>query len=287
MTAVTSPELVVDAGAVGVIDGGDGVGQVVAERAAHDAIRRAKAHGAGAVAVRNSNHFGMAMYFSLLAPPEGCIMFLTTNASPAMAPWGGRDSLVGTNPWSWASPAGRYPPMVLDIANTGVARGKIYLAKQSGEPIPSNWALNSRGESTTDPVEALAGHILPMGGHKGYAISVMMDVLAGVLTGSAFGADVAGPQQAKTRSGVGHLFIALNIEKFEPLSVFNARMETLIEGLKAAKPARNGEEIFYPGEIEARNADRHRLAGLVLPRDTLKDLTDLARELQIEASLPF
>ena len=131
---VAKPELVVDAGAIAVMDGKDAMGQVLTARAMEDAIRRAKAHGIGAVALRNSNHFGTAMYFTLMAARAGCVGFLSTNASPAMAPWGGRKKTVGTNPWSWAAPAGRHPPMVLDIANTGVARGKIYLAKQKAFP---------------------------------------------------------------------------------------------------------------------------------------------------------
>jgi LDH2 family malate/lactate/ureidoglycolate dehydrogenase len=122
---VATPEYVVDAGAIGVIDGHDGMGQVLTLQAARDVVRRAKAHGIGAVALRNSNHFGTAMYYTLAAPPEGCIMFLSTNASPAMAPWGAREKLVGNNPWSWAAPAGRFAPTVLDIANASVARGKI------------------------------------------------------------------------------------------------------------------------------------------------------------------
>ena len=108
----------------------------------------------GAVALRNSNHFGTAMYYTLMAARQGCIGFLSTNASPAMAPWGGRQKAVGTNPWSWAAPAGSHPPMVLDIANTGVARGKVYLAKQRGLPIPEGWAIDASGRPTTDPVAA-------------------------------------------------------------------------------------------------------------------------------------
>jgi LDH2 family malate/lactate/ureidoglycolate dehydrogenase len=278
---VATPQFVVDAGAVAVIDGRDGVGQVVAAHAARDALRRAKAHGVSAVAVRNSNHFGTAMYFTLMAPPEGCILFLATNASPAMAPWGGREKIVGTNPWSWACPAGRHPPMVLDIANTGAARGKIYLAAQNGETIPDGWAIDSNGEPTNDPAAALAGNILPMGAHKGYGISLIMDVLSGILTGSAFGPEVAGPYQAERRSGAGHLLIALDIAAFEPVPEFNRRIETLIEGLKAAKLAKGFEEVLYPGEAEARNAVRHRVEGLVLPADTLRDLAEVARDLEI------
>lgn len=287
MQAETKPEMVVDAGAVAVLDGRDGVGQVIAHKAALEAIRRAKAHGIGAVAVRNSNHFGTAAYFTRLAPPEGCIGVVTTNASPAMAPWGGRKKIVGNNPWSVAAPAGSRPPMVLDIANTAVARGKIFLARQKGVPIPSGWAINAAGEPTTDPIEAVAGILLPMGGHKGYAISVMLDVLSGVLTGSAFGAGVHGPYQTEHRGGCGHLMVALNIEAFLPPAEFNARMERLIADLKAVPLAKGFDEVFYPGEIEARNEARFLKEGLHLPEQTLADLAKLARETDREALLPF
>jgi LDH2 family malate/lactate/ureidoglycolate dehydrogenase len=281
--AVAAPEYVVDAGAIAVLDAQDAMGQVTAARAAEDAIRRAKAHGIGAVAVRRSNHFGTAMYFTLMGPPAGCILFLATNASPAMAPWGGREKRVGNNPWSWAAPAGRHAPLVLDIANTAVARGKVYLARQRGEAIPPGWALDAEGAPTTDPEAALAGLIQPMAGHKGYAISVVMDMLAGVLTGSEFGPGVAGPYQPDKKSGAGHLLIALDIAKFLPLAEFEARMERMIAGLNEAKPAKDVAEIFYPGEIEARNDRRHRAEGLSLPPDTLRDLARLAQEM----GLPF
>ena len=285
--AVTRPELIVDAGAVAVLDGRDGVGQVIAAGAAQEAIQRAKAHGIGAVAVRNSNHFGTAAYFTRLTTPEGCIGLLTTNASPAMAPWGGRKKTVGNNPWSIAAPAGSHPPMVLDIANTVVARGKVFLARQKGLPIPTGWAINAAGEPTTDPAEALAGIILPMGEHKGYAISVALDVLSGVLTGSAFGTGVHGPYQIDHRGGCGHLMIALNIEAFLPLTEFNIRMERLIDELKSAPLAKGFDEVFYPGEIEARNEERCLREGLHLPEQTLADLAKLARETDREALLPF
>lgn len=283
MRPVTDPHLVTDAGAIAVIDGQDGVGQVLAARAAREAIARARQHGVGVVAVRNSNHFGAAAYYTLMAPPEGCIALLTTNASPAMAPWGGRKAVVGNNPWSVAAPAGKRPPVVLDIANTVVARGKIYLARQAGRPIPLGWAIDQEGRPTTDPASALAGLILPMGEHKGYAISFMLDVLSGVLTGSGFGASVAGPYQAERRSGCGHLLICLNIGSFMPVPDFEQRMGALIAQIKSVLPAPGFTEVFYPGELEARNEQRQLQEGLVLPEQTLTDLRTLATEL----NLPF
>jgi LDH2 family malate/lactate/ureidoglycolate dehydrogenase len=269
------------------MDGRDGIGQIVTVRAAEEAIRRDKAHGVGAVAVRNSNHFGTAMYFTLMAPPQGCIAFLSTNASPAMAPWGGRKKTVGTNPPSLAAPAGRHAPMVLDIANTGVARGKVYLVRQKGLTIPEGWAIDADGVPTTDPARALEGIILPMAQHKGYAIATMMDVLSGVLTGSQFGAGVTGPYQSERRSGCGHLMIALNIEAIQPRAKFDARMEKLIEELKAVPLAKGFDEIVYPGELEARNDAKNRQEGPLLPDDTLTDLRKLAQETGLTERLPF
>lgn len=273
----TAPQFVVDAGAVAVIDGGEGIGQVLAEHAARDAIRRAKLHGIGAVAVRNSNHFGTCMYYTRLGPAAGCIMLLASNGSPAMAPWGGRKKIVGTNPWSVAAPAGRRAPLIMDMANTAAARGKIYLARQRREPIPAGWATDAGGRPTTDAQAAIDGIILPMAGHKGYAIAVVVDMLSGVLSGSAFLSGVHGPYESQGASGAGHFFIAMDIAAFQPLAEFNSRMERFIEELKSVPLADAVEEVFYPGEIEARNDARNRKDGLLLPPDTLADLEKIAK----------
>jgi LDH2 family malate/lactate/ureidoglycolate dehydrogenase len=284
---VARPEIVVDTGAVAVIDGHDGMGQVLAAKATGEAVARAKRHGIAAVALRHSNHFGMAFYYTLMAARQDCVAFLTTNASPAMAPWGGREKAVGNNPWSWACPAGAHAPMVLDIANTAVARGKIYLAKQRGQVIPEGWAIDAAGAPTTDPLEAIAGVILPMAGHKGYAAAVIMDVLSGVLTGSGFGRQIQGPRQADRKSNVGHLMIAMDIAKFLPVEEFGRRVEAQIADLKSVPLALGATEIFYPGEIEARQDRESRRDGLLLPAATLADLQQLAAELGLETLLPF
>lgn len=287
MKPVTQPEFVVDAGSIAVIDGHDGVGHVLTELATREAIRRAKAHGIGAVGLRYSNHFGTCMYYTRMGALAGCVMWLTSNGGPAMAPWGGRKKIIGTNPFSVATPAGRHPPFLMDMANTGVARGKIYLARQKREAIPLGWALNAAGEPTTDPQAAIDGIILPMGEHKGYAIAMMVDVLSGVLTGSGFLTKVHSPYKTAEKSNAGHLLIALDIEKFQPLAQFNARMEEYIRELKSVPLAQGFDEVHYPGEIEAKNDLRHRKEGLTFPADTLADLARIARETGLEAKLPF
>lgn len=284
MNALTSPETLVDAGALLLLDGRDGIGQVLAERARTEAVARARVHGVGAVGVRNSNHFGTAMYFTRRAAADGCVAILTTNASPAMAPWGGREKLIGTNPWSIAAPYGD-GAVAVDIANTAVARGKIYLARQRGEEIPDSWALTSDGARTTDASAAVDGVILPMAGHKGYAISFMMDILSGALTGSRSGKGVHGPYEADKPSGCGHMFIAIDVATLGSPEEFNERVQALIDDVKATPLAQDAAEIFFPGEIEDRNHARTlQSGGLVLPRQTVEDMRRLAADVNLDAT---
>ncbi|MEU4427204.1 Ldh family oxidoreductase [Actinoplanes sp. NPDC024001] len=276
MDPVTRPQTVVDSGPVAVIDGRDGVGQVITDHACRDAVTRAAQHGVAAVAVRNSNHFGTAAYWTRTMAEAGCIGILTTNGSPAMAPTGGREKSVGANPWSIAAPGAEHGPVVLDIANTGVARGKIYAARERGEPIPEGWAVDAEGVPTTDPQAAIDGVLAPMAGHKGYAISFMMDVLSGVLTGSNYATGVVGPYVPDRRSGCGHLVIALRIGAFTEPDGFAQRLDDLIGITKQVPLARDADEIFYPGEIENRAQDRGRRDGVALTAKTVADLRDLA-----------
>ncbi len=272
-------------GALATMDGQGGPGQVVAKAAMSHAVDLSRQHGLGAVTVRNSGHFGTAMYFTKQAAEAGCIGFLSTNASPAMAPWGGLEKRVGNNPWSWAAPAGRHPTMMLDIANTAVARGKLYLARQRGEPIPDTWAMDAEGNATTDPALGIAGTILPMAGHKGYAVSTLMDVLSGVLSGSRFGQSVVGPYEPTGESGVGHLAIAIDINAARGLEAFEADMETLIAELKSSPRRPDVAEVFYPGEKEAISDLLCRETGIALPDATAQELRDDAAGIGVVA--PF
>lgn len=176
--------------------------------------------------------------------------------------------------------------MVLDIANTGVARGKVYAALQRGEPIPEGWALDADGAPTTDPAAAIDGLILPMAGHKGYGISFMVDVLSGVLTGSSYATGVAGPYVPDRRSGCGHLVLALRIDAVIDPADFERRMTDLIGITKAVPLAQGADEIFYPGEIEDRAEERGRRERVVvLPERTIAELEELAAEAGLRPSL--
>jgi len=277
MRAVTEPAVLSDTGPLLLLDGRDGIGQVLADRARDLAAERARAHGVGVVGVRNSNHFGTAMYFTRRAARDGFVAILTTNASPAMAPWGGREKVLGTNPWSIAAPAPDGRVVAVDIANTAVARGKIYLAKNRGEAIPGNWALTADGAPTTDPAEGVLGVILPMAGHKGYAITFLMDVLSGALTGSAVGTGVHGPYEAEARSGCGHLFLALDPAAFGDAAGYEQRVRQLVDEVRSVPLAEGFDEVFLPGEVEDR-AEAAALAagGIELAEGSLAELRALA-----------
>jgi len=279
------PETVVDQGALALLDGREGLGHVVTAHAASEAVRRAREYGVGVVGVRNSNHFGMAAHFTRMIAGQGCVGVVTTNGSPAMAPWGGKEKAVGANPWSIAAPAGRHGVTVMDIANVNAARGKIYAARERGATIPEGWALDAEGRPTTDPASAIDGVILPMGGHKGYAISFMMDVLSGVLTGSSFATGVSGPQQAERRSGCGHLVLAIDVAAIADPGDFGRRMEALIAEMKAVPLAEGFDEIFFPGEIEDGSRAHREHEGIELPAKTLEALERLAAETGVPLQL--
>ncbi|WP_104176949.1 Ldh family oxidoreductase [Cryobacterium sp. Y50] len=285
MNSVTAPQTVLDNGALAVLDGRDGIGQIITNLACEEAVRRAGVHGVGVVAVRNSNHFGTAAYWTKRMTRAGCVGILTTNSSPAMAPWGGMKKTVGANPWSIATPGGSHTPVVLDISNTSVARGKIYSALQKKQGIPLGWAIDQDGQPTTDPQSALDGIMLPVGEHKGYGISFMMDILSGVLTGSSYATGVTGPYIADQKSGCGHLVIALKIDTMVGDAVFGAGIDDLIESTKAVPLAHGVSEIYYPGEIEARAEEAAQTSGVALPEKTLADLRDLAASAGVEFRL--
>src|SRR5918998_2573073 len=173
-----------------LIDGQDGFGFVVATRAMSAAIAVAAAYGIGIVAVRRSTHFGMAAQYVLQAIEAGYLSLVFTNASPSMPPWGGREALLGTSPFAAGAPGGREAPFVLDMSPAVAARGKIRRAERRGERIPEGYALDAEGRPTTDPVKALQGVVLPIGGPKGSGIAMLMDIFGGVISGASFGGDV-------------------------------------------------------------------------------------------------
>ena len=260
------------------LDGRDGFGFVVATRAMETSIAMAKQYGLGLTGVKRSTHFGMAACYLLQAVEAGFIGIVFTNASPAMPPWGGREALLGTSPFAVGIPGGARGPVILDMAPSVAARGKIRKALREGRPIPEGYALDGEGRPTTDPAAALEGVVLPMGGPKGSGLSMLMDVLGGVITGAAFAGDVGNQYEDFERpQDVGHFIMALRPDLFMPQAEMLARMDTLLDRVKASPRAEGFDEILAPGEPEARHEARRRREGVPYRMADLEPLLDLGR----------
>lgn len=265
--------------AAALVDGDDGLGLVVAPRAMQVAIDLARESGIGMAGVRRSGHFGTSAYYLQQATQAGCIALTFTTSSPALAPWGGAKAFLGTSPFGFAAPTTDDRTFLIDMAMSRVARGKLKFAAQRGESIPEGYALDKYGRPTTDGKAAFEGAMLPFGEHKGAALSWMMDVFAGVLTGAAFGGDTGNPFTNHSRpQGTGHSFIALRADLFGPMQDFAERMAEMDRRAKALPKAAGVERIMAPGEPEARKEAANRRDGVPLPPDVLAGLEAEARE---------
>ncbi len=258
------------------------MGIVAGVRAMEMAIKKAKESGSVFVTVSNSNHFGTAAYFTKMALKENMIAISATNAPSTMAPWGGIKPYLGTNPFSVAIPTGSQIPIIMDMATSVVAQGKIIMAGKKGETIPEGWAITKEGLPATDPKEALEGSVLPFGGPKGYAIALMIDVLCGILSGAMFGPymnnmwkDFENPQN------VGHCFSVMDISKFSDVQFFKNRIDRMIQDIKSAPRAQSVEEIFLPGEIEYKKAQKRRSEGIPVSAGVYEELRQLGEKWQV------
>ncbi len=261
------------------------IGQVGAARAMQMAIEKAKVTGVAFTAVTHSNHYGMAAYWAMKALPQGMIGFSSTNAPAAMAPTGGCTAMFGTNPFCIAIPAGREMPVVLDLATTVVARGRIMLYAKQNKPLEPGWAFDDRGVPTTDPQAALKGLLAPIGGYKGYGIALAVDFLCGVLTGSNYGTHFPGflADNMVEPTDVGSVFAAINVESFMDLPDFTAAIDKAIQEVKTSKRAEGVNRIYLPGEIEFEMKAERLAKGIPIPEPVVKDFIALGREL----NLPF
>jgi LDH2 family malate/lactate/ureidoglycolate dehydrogenase len=245
------------------LDGQNGFGFVVGARAMQEAIAIARELGIGVVSVRRSTHFGMAASYVQQALDAGLIALVFSNASPAMPPWGARTALLGTNPFAAGAPAGRHAPFLLDMSPAVAARGKIRRAERRGETIPLGYALDAEGRPTNDPKAALGGVVLPIGGYKGSGLAMLMDILGGVISGANFGGEVGDQYKAYDRpQDVGHFFLAMRPDLFVPEREYRARMDTLIERVRACPTAEGVDEVLIPGEPEQRYETERRRTGI-------------------------
>lgn len=276
------------------IDGDRGLGLVVAPYAMEVAIGKAKKYGSGWVAIRNSNHFGIAGYHALKAVDEDMIGFAMTNASPLVSPTFSSERLLGTNPMCYAFPAGKYPAVVVDLATSAAANGKLEIAERAGKAIPEGWVLSKEGKTSTDASELKkGGALLPLGSdyahgsHKGFGLSATVDILSGVLSGAGYGPWVPPfvsflePVPNAPGEGIGHFVGAMRVDGFRPTAEFKANMDNWITRFKAAKRIDESQPVIIPGEPEQEAIIRRKKDGIPIVESVWKALDDLAASFKL------
>jgi len=273
-----------------VVDAKGAMGPPVSVRVMGRIIEKAETAGAAFGAVRNSNHFGIAGYYARMALTRDMLGIAMTNTAALGVPTFGREAFFGTNPIAFAAPAGQEDPFVLDMSTTVVTRGKVEVYQRRGEELPEGWAVDHTGKSARDPgslltgmQERLGGGILPLGGldtllggHKGYGLAVMVDILCALLSGGPFGRAVYDTPESSAR--VSHFFGAIRIDRFRDPGEFRADMDRMLRELRASPPAEGRDRVWYAGLPEAEHARESESRGIPLSRKTWELLRDLAEE---------
>jgi LDH2 family malate/lactate/ureidoglycolate dehydrogenase len=277
------------------IDGDAGLGLVVAPFAMQVAIEKAEKYGSGWVSVRNSNHFGIAGYHALMAVEKDMIGFAMTNASPLVAPTFSNERMLGTNPMCYAFPAGKYPPVIVDMATSAAANGKLEIAQRLGKQVPEGWIQDKEGNYTTDP-HALktGGSLLPLGSdrdhgsHKGFGLSATVDILSAVLSGANYGPWVPpfvaflDPSDNPVGKGIGHFIGAMRVDGFRPVGEFKAHMDNWVHRFKSSTTINPAQKVIIPGEPELEAEIDRRANGIPLVDAVANDLDELAKKLGVE-----
>lgn len=273
------------------IDGDAGLGLIVAPFAMQVAIEKAEKYGSGWVSVRNSNHFGIAGYHALMAVEKDMIGFAMTNASPLVSPTYSSERLLGTNPMCYAFPAGNYPPVIVDMATSAAANGKLEIAQRAGKTVPEGWIQDREGKPVTDP-HALksGGALLPLGSdyehgsHKGFGLSATVDILSAVLSGANYGPWVPPfvaflePPTDPVGKGIGHFLGAMRVDGFRPVDEFKANMDKWIERFKSSKTVDPSQKVIIPGEPEVEAEADRKINGIPLVDAVANDLNGLAEK---------
>ncbi len=263
--------------AIVMVYGDNGLGPVVATIGMKQAIKAAKESGIAFAGCKDSNHFGAATPYVLMACDEKMLGITSTNAVPTIAPWGALEKRVGNNPLAIGVPVDGEVPFVLDMAMSISSRGKIREMADNKKSIPEGWALDPEGRPTIDPLKALKGFVLPIGAYKGYGLAVAMDILSGVLTGAEFSIGVKSLlQQWEEPTHTGHFFVAIDPCRFMPWETFSDRMRKLCQVLKSAAPIDSEKPVRLPGDIEAQTESVRSVNGIPFDPNTLGKLRGLA-----------
>ena len=268
-----------------IVDGGNAMGQIGCDFAMRKAIELANTAGVAYVGVRNTNHFGAAGVYPAMAADADMIGIAMANDIPSVCAPGSKKAVMGTNPLAYAVPANNHPPILLDIATSTVAGGKVYAATQRGETIPGNWVIDSDGKPTTDgSLYPLKAALAPMTGHKGYGIALLHENLAGVLTGANISWQVLNwifDDQTKP-TGHGAAFILINPSAMMPLAKFHGRVDQLIDEIHASPTAEGVERVLVPGEIEWQRREEALVKGIELPPDVVDNIRTLDERLGLK-----
>ena len=269
-----------EAGACMVYDGENSIGQVVAYECCDHAIRIAKENGVAVVAAHDSNHFGAAAFWAQRISASGLIGIVMCNASPLVAPWQGREPRLGTNPICVSIPGPNQ--WLLDMATTAVAMGKIIDAQISGKAtIPLGWAMDRKGVPTTSTLAGLAGLPMPAGGYKGYGLAMMIEILAGVLSGGALSTEVGDLRTRRDRMRISQLYMALDVTRFLPLGEFIERVGQLVQIVKSSATAEGYDEVLVAGEPEWRTEAERRRSGIPIGELLWETLKQIASCLEV------
>ncbi|HYW00550.1 MAG TPA: Ldh family oxidoreductase [Candidatus Acidoferrum sp.] len=276
-------EVVNETNSTALVNGNWGFGQVVCTKAMQLAIQKADRNGVSSVGIVNCNHVGRLSEYSTMALEHGMISFIAVNADPCVAPYGGKQGVLSTSPMSYAIPAGQEAPIVVDFATSVVAEGKVRAALLKGKMLPEGWIVNSAGRPSTDPAELyepplppaqvkLSGALLPAGGHKGYSLSLVVEALAGALTGNGCDGEV------KSGFSNGVFIFVVKIENFVPLDSFKSTIDRLISSVRKSPRAEGFNEILIPGEPERREEAKRSKAGIPMPETSWESIQKICRD---------
>lgn len=290
INATPAIKIIREKGSVATIDGDNGLGLVVGPSCMEIAMQKAKEHGSGWVSVCNTNHFGAAGYYPVMALQEDLIGLSMTNTTAGVAPFNGAEKMLGTNPIAIAFPGLKEPPVIIDFASSAVSYGKVEIAKRKGEKIPEGWCIDKNGYATSDPAEMIeGGALLPLGdmegsGHKGYCLASMVDILTAVLSGANWGpfavpfAIHVAAANRQVGKGIGHFFGALDIEGFRDKTAFKENIDEWIRTMKATKTQPGRKNVLIPGDPERQAFEIRSKEGIPVNKNVVASLEAIAKD---------
>jgi L-2-hydroxycarboxylate dehydrogenase (NAD+) len=288
-------KIIREKGSVATVDGDNGLGLVVGPKSMRIAMAKAGEHGSGWVSVCNTNHYGAAGYYPVMALKEDLIGLSMTNTTKGVTPFSGAEKMLGTNPIAIAFPAMEEPPVVIDFASSTVAYGKIEIAKRKGLKVPNGWCIDKEGKPTNDPQDMMGGGaLLPLGGyhegsgHKGYCLASMVDILSAVLSGANWGpfaipfAITVTASDKQVGKGIGHFFGAIDIEGFRDKSEFKKEIDAWCRTMRSTKPLEGENEVMIPGDPERRAYYKRMKEGIPVNVEVYDSLKIIEKETGID-----